>query len=168
MNILKSLASVALMAMAVCAQAQDLKFGHIDSQAFLAQQDEFKEAQTKLQSEADQIQANFQAMQDDLQKKYQEYISQREQMPELVRATKEKEIQDGQERLQSFQQMAQQSLSQKEQQLLQPIYEKYKNALAQVGEEGGFVYIFDVASQVVLYHSNSSIDVAPLVQAKFK
>ena len=56
--------------------------------------------------------------------------------------------------------------AQKEQQLLQPIIEKVQKAIDTVGEENGLIYIFDVSSQVVLYHSDKSIDAAPLVKAK--
>jgi outer membrane protein len=62
--------------------------------------------------------------------------------------------------------MAQQSLAQKEQQLLGPIIEKVQKAINEVGTESGLVYIFDLGSQVILYHSSQSVDVAPLVKAK--
>ena len=35
-----------------------------------------------------------------------------------------------------------------------------------VGAENNLIYIFDISSQVVLFHSDKSIDAAPLVKAK--
>ena len=78
-------------------------------------------------------------------------------MPELIRSTKEKEIQDYDQRMQQYSQMAQQSLSQKEQKLLQPIIEKVQKAIDAVGVEQGVIYIFDISSQVVIVITSYSI-----------
>ena len=147
-------------------EAQDLKFAHINSQQFLAELDEYKAANTAMQAEATKLEEQVKTMAAELQKKYQEYVEQRDSLPELIRATKEKELQDTQERIQNFQQLAQQSLQQKEQQLLQPIIEKYQKALQAVGAANGFTYIFDTTSQVILYQSEQSIDAAPLVKVE--
>jgi outer membrane protein len=84
----------------------------------------------------------------------------------LIRQTKEKEIVDLQERLQNFQQTAQQDIQQKEAELWQPVIDKANNAIQEVGKENGFTYIFDVSAGVVLYFSPESIDVLPLVKTK--
>jgi outer membrane protein len=89
-------------------------------------------------------------------------------MPELIRTTTEKEIQDIEQRLQNYQLMAQQTLQKKEQELYQPILEKVQRAIDAVGQEQGLIYIFDISSQVVLYHSEKSLDCGPLVKAKLK
>lgn len=159
-------------AMAVVATAtvgaQELKFAHINSQKFLAELPEFMQAQTQLQEEAKKLDDQMSVMQNELQQKFQEYANKRDSLPDLIRATKEKELQDTQARIQSFQQLAQQSLSQKEQQLLSPILDKYQKALDEVGKENNFVYIFDTTSQVLLYTSEQSVDVTPLVRAKLQ
>ena len=49
---------------------------------------------------------------------------------------------------------------------MQPIIEAYQKAIEEVGKENNFVYIFDTTSQVILYHSDASIDAAPLVKIK--
>ncbi len=168
MKIVKSiLAAVAVAAsMTISANAQDLKFAHIDSQKFLSELPEWTAAQTALQEEAKKLSDQMSVMQNELQQKFQEYTTKRDSLPELIRATKEKELQDTQSRIQSFQQLAQQSLSKKESDLLQPIVEKYHKALEEVGKENKFIYIFDTASQVLLYTSEQSVDAAPYVKAK--
>lgn len=160
-----SLLAVALSA-TVAIEAQDLKFAHIDTQNLISTLPEQIAAQTTLQEEAKKLEDQLNVMNTDLQQKYEDYMTKRDSLPDLIRATKEKEIQDASQRIQSYQQMAQQSLSQKEQQLLYPILEKVQNAINEVGKENGFVYIFDISSQVVLFHSENSIDAAPLVKAK--
>lgn len=166
MNIAKTLLIAGAMLAATAANAQQLKFAHIDTQTLVSQLPEKIEAETKLQEEAKKLEDQLQVMNSDLQKKYEEYINERETLPELIRATKEKEIQDAGQRIESYTQMAQQSLAQKEQQLLGPIIEKVTAAIDAVGQENGFIYIFDTSSQVILYHSDQSVDAAPMVKAK--
>lgn len=168
MKLFKSIFAAAALctAMTFSAQAQDLKFAHIDSQKFLSELPEWTAAQTALQDEAKKLQDQMSVMQNELQQKFQEYTTKRDSLPDLIRATKEKELQDTQARIQSFQQLAQQSLQQKESTLLQPIIEKYNKAVQSVGKENNFIYIFDTASQVLLYTSEQSVDAAPLVKAK--
>jgi len=146
--------------------AQELKFGHINIQKLVAELPEKKAADAQLQAEAGKLQDQLKVMSEDLDKKYSTYLAQRDSLPDLIRATKEKEIQDLDTRIKQYNQMAQQTLSQKEQQLLQPIMQKVQNAITEVGQEQGLIYIFDISSQVVLYHSDKSIDCEPLVKAK--
>jgi outer membrane protein len=163
---MKYLISAIFVLMAFTASAQDLKFGHIDVQKLITELPEKIEADKNLQKEATNLQNQLKVMSDELDKKYTEYMSQRDTLPELIRVTKEKEIQDTDQRIRNFQQLAQQNLQQKEQQLLQPIIEKAQKAIDAVGAENNLIYIFDVSSKVVIYHSDKSIDCAPLVKTK--
>ena len=157
---------VILFLVSFSAFSQDLKFGHIDVQQFIAELPEKIEADKSLQKEATNLTNNLKVMQEDLEKKYTEYMAQRDTLSELIRATKEKEIQDYDQRIRNFSQLAQQNLQQKEQQLLQPIIERVQKAIDAVGAEQGLIYIFDVSSKVVVYHSDKSVDCAPLIKAK--
>jgi len=166
MKFLKVLVVIAAFAFVGKAQAQDLKFGHVNIQQMVAELPDKVAADKELQAEATKLQEQLQVMQQDLQTKYNDYMAQRDTLPDLIRATKEKEIQDYEQRMQQYSQMAQQSLGQKEQQLLQPIIMKVQKAIDEVGQEQGLIYIFDISTQVVVYHSDKSIDCAPLVKAK--
>lgn len=166
MKLIKLLVLSAAMLVGVAANGQELKFGHIDVQKLISEIPEKIAAEKTLQEEAKKLEDQLKVMGSDLEKKYTEYMSQRDSLPDLIRATKEKEIQDADQRIKNYQGMAQQSIGQKEQQLLQPIIEKVQKAIDAVGAENGLIYIFDISSQVVLYHSEKSIDAAPLVKAK--
>ncbi|WP_075603458.1 OmpH family outer membrane protein [Saccharicrinis aurantiacus] len=146
--------------------AQDLKFGHLNIQKLVSELPEKLEADQKLQAEAQKLDQNLKVMNDELDAKYKDYMEKRDELAELIRATKEKEIQEISQRLQNFQQLAQQNLQQQEQQLLQPIIEKVQKAIDAVGADNGFIYIFDVSSRIVVYHSAQSTDVEDLVKAK--
>jgi outer membrane protein len=166
MKLLKSLCLSAALFAGVAVYGQELKFGHIDVQKFVSELPEKIQAEKTLQDEAKKLEDQLKVMGADLEKRYTEYMTQRDSLPDLIRATKEKEIQDADQRIKNYQMMAQQTIAQKEQQLLQPIIEKVQKAIDEVGAENGLIYIFDTSSQVVLYHSEKSIDAAPMVKAK--
>lgn len=157
---------VCLFLTASAVSAQDLKFGHINMQELILELPDKLAADQKLQAEAKTLQDRMKMMSEEHEKKFRDYIAERETMPELIRTTTEKEIQEIEQRLQNYQTMAQQSLSKKEQELYQPILEKVQQAVDAVGAEQGFIYIFDLSSQVVLYHSDKSVDCGPFVKAK--
>ncbi|SFE09548.1 OmpH family outer membrane protein [Thermophagus xiamenensis] len=148
--------------------AQELKFGHLNVQKLIAELPEKINADKELQQEAKKLQDQLEVMTKELDEKYKSYMAQRDSLSDLIRATREKEIQDYDQRIQNFNKLAQQSLSQKEQKLLQPIIEKVQKAINAVGEEQGLIYIFDTGSNVVLYNSPQSIDCEDLVKAKLQ
>lgn len=166
MKLVKLVVVALVLAFAGKVSAQELKFGHVDIQTLISELPDKVAADKQLQAEANKLQNQLKVMQSELEKRYTEYLSQRDTLPDLIRATKEKEIQDQDQRLQQYSQMAQQSIGQKEQQLLTPIVQKVQKAIDEVGQEQGLIYIFDISSQVVVYHSEKSIDCAPFVKAK--
>lgn len=166
MKSIKLLLVVVAVVVSSSAFGQDLKFGHVNIQKLVTELPAKVAADKKLQSEASKLEQNLKVMNEELDVKYTDYMQKRDTLPELIRATKEKEIQEISERLKNFQMLAQQNLQQQEQQLLQPIIEKVQKAIDEVGAENGFIYIFDISSRVVIYHSDQSKDVEELVKAK--
>ncbi|MCW3788460.1 OmpH family outer membrane protein [Plebeiibacterium sediminum] len=166
MKSIKLLLVVVTILVSSSAFAQDLKFGHVNIQKLVAELPAKLEADKTLQQEAQKLESNLKVMNEELEAKYTDYMEKRDTLPELIRATKEKELQEINSRLQNFQAMASQDLQKKEQVLLQPIIEAVQKAIDEVGAENGFIYIFDVSSRVVVYHSEKSVDVEELVKAK--
>jgi outer membrane protein len=85
---------------------------------------------------------------------------------QLILKTKEDELQSIQQRMQSFQQQAEQSLTEKKAELFKPIQDKAIKAVNDVAAENGFTYIFDIAGGAVAYFSPDSYDILTLVKAK--
>ena len=71
-----------------------------------------------------------------------------------------------QQRIQQFQQNAQDEYKNKNDELMQPIIQKIQKAINDVGKENGFLYIFDVSSGAVPYVSADSQDITPIVKTK--
>ncbi len=166
MKIFRLLLVAVILSTTAGLSAQNLKFGHINVQELITSLPAKQVADKELNSEAQKLQNQLKVMSEELDKKYKDYMLQRDSLSELIRSTREKEIQDYDQRIQNFNRLAQQSLEQKEHELLQPIVEKVQKAIDEVGKEQGFIYIFDTSSQVVLYNSDQSVDCAPLVKAK--
>jgi outer membrane protein len=145
--------------------AQTMKFGHIDFQQLLQlmpERDAAQKAMAKVQSD---LEAQLATMQKELQDKGKEYLAQQKTLTEAVRTTKEDELQSLQQRIQTFQQQAQENLQKEQEKLFQPIIEKARKTISEVGKEQGMLYVFDV-NNGIFYHSEQSIDILPLVKTK--
>jgi len=146
--------------------SQDLKFGHINSQELLTAMPESDSAQATIEKLAGEYEQQIEEMRVELNKKYDNYLTNRDSYTDLIRQTKEADITEMQQRIANFEQVAQQDLQQQQQQLIQPVLEKANNAIKEVAEENGFVYIFDISRGNPVYFSEKSIDIQPLVRTK--
>lgn len=100
-------------------------------------------------------------MQDEYQKKYSDFVAQQDSLTENIKLRRMQEIQDIQERMDNFVQVAQQDVQKKQQELLQPIQQKLHEAIQKVGEEKGYTYIIDPAA--LLYTGTNAVDATPFV-----
>lgn len=166
-KILLSAILIVLVAFANDTFAQkQYKFGHIDSNQLLSIMPERESAKKQLEKYAKQLEDQLAAMQNEFDNKYEEYISTADTLSKFIRQTKEQELGDLQQRIQSFQQTAQQDLAARENELLQPIIQKARNAVDEVAAEQGYTYVFDIGTGVILHWSEDSEDILPLVKAK--
>ena len=143
------------------------KFGYIDSQELLELMPERKAAETELQNFWKSLETQLGSMTAEYQQRVQEYQSKEATYNDLVKQDKVAEITGLEERIQKFQQNAQQSLQKKEQELLEPILSKARKAIEDVATEGGFTYIFDKSQGSILYAKESE-NVLDLVKKKLK
>jgi len=117
----------------------------------------------KFQSDLEEI---FGEMQKDLRTKMSDFEALGDSASEIKRNAKVAEIQDMQQRIQNYQQTANAQLQQKQTELLKPVFDKAEKTIGEVAKEKGLLYVFDIGSKVVLYKSNESLDVLPLVKTK--
>ena len=156
----------AMFAFGTSAFAQKtIKLGHINSSDLMQIMPGKDSAQAAFQAEVTLLEGELTAMQEELQKKYNDYTERKSQMTELIRSTKEQELTDLNQRIQTYQQNAQQKLQDKEKELLQPIIDRAKQAIADVAKENGYTYIFDSGTGALLYQQDSD-DIMPLVKKK--
>ncbi len=140
------------------------KIGHINMQELINLMPERDSAVVKLEKYAKELDETMQGMQQEFNTKYQTYQQKSATWTAAVLEDKTKELQGMQERLQAFQQNAQQEMGQLQQQLYAPIFEKANKAIEKVGTEGGFTYVIDLSVGVVIFKGESSIDLLPMAK----
>ena len=141
------------------------KIGRINSQDVVVNMAEFKQAQTQIEALAKDLQAQAETIQVEMNNKLQEYQKGAETMTDAVRQLKEKELTDLNTSLQEFNQVAQQELQKKEQELMEPIIKKANEAITEVSKAGGYTVIFETGSMI--YFDEAQVkDITPEVKAK--
>jgi len=163
----KIFAVVALVfCMSALAQAQNpIKIGHVEFNTLLQAMPGIDSVKIKLQVYQKTLTDQMDAMKSEFENKYMDYQSQAATMSDLIKQTKEKELQDLQARIDAFQQKAQQDMQAKQQELVQPFIEKAKAAVKEVAKENKYTYILNSIEDVVLF-SEPSDDIMPLVKKK--
>ena len=163
--IISTIAALIMMAgINIAVKAQSLKFGHINSQELLQAMPERDSAEAKLRRLTKTIEDQLEELQVEFNKKYQEYLQKRETYSASIREMKERELTEMQQRAQEFQQVASQDLQRQQSELMKPVIDKADAAIKKVGSDNGFIYIFDVSNGTLLYQSDKSVDVLPLVK----
>jgi outer membrane protein len=163
------IAAIALMAVFAGpnVMAQSFKFGHINSDDLIKAMPEYDSATVKLEKTRKELVNALDIMQVELKNKADAYNKEAKNLTDLVKQTKEQELQDMQTRIQEFQTNAQTQLQDQQVSVFQPIYNKADKAIKDVGKEGGFTYIFDVSKGQVLYFDETkSTNIIALVKTK--
>jgi len=148
------------------AYSQKAKFGHINSNDLITIMPERAAAQVQLQSFSKELEDQLAIMNQEFQTKYQDYVSKQDSMSVSIRQMKEEELQSLQQRIQSFQQTAQQDFQKKEQEVLQPIIDKAKNAIKEVAKEKGYTWVFDTSNPSLIVWPENSDNLLEPVKAK--
>ena len=162
---LKKIALLLMLVLPMSVFAQ--KFGHIKTQEILIAMPEYTKAQTDIQTLQKQYDDDMKRVADELQKKFAAYQQEQANLPKNIQERRQKELQELNERGMQMQQDAQQELQQSWMQMLEPIAKKIDDAIKAVGQEGGYVYIFDLnATQIPFVNETLSTDVTSAVKAK--
>lgn len=130
---------------------------HINLDSLLDIMPAFKKASDSAQIFYGQLEQAMYQMNIELQRKGAEYDSLNKLWSPPIKAIKEKEIYDLQQRIQEFQQTAQDSYTQRRTQLLVPIFESIQKAVKEVAIARGYKYVLDSSKSatVVLYAADS-------------
>jgi len=165
-NLLKLVVITLFLFSGTAVNAQNFKFGHINSQELLSLMPERDSAQAKIQQLAEDLEGELEIMNVEYRNKLNDYLEKQDNLTPLVKQTKEQELNEFQNRIQEFTNSASQEIQQQEAQLIQPIIQKAEKAIKDVGKENGFSYIFDLSRGTIIYFSEQSEDILPLVLKK--
>ncbi len=161
---MKKLFVMLLMLAPMAAFAQ--KFGHVNSQEIIQAMPEFTKARTDIEALTKQYEADLKSMQEELQKKSEAYEKEQASLPANIKERREKELQDMYQKIQQSYQDNQQALAKEQQEKMQAITSKVLDAIKQVGEAGGYVYIMDLTGGIPFISTTLSTDVTAQVKAK--
>ena len=162
---MKKITFLSIICMLTLSSIAQNKFGYIDSQELLILMPERKTAETEVAAFAKSLETQLGSMTAEYQQSVQEYQTNESTYTDLVKQDKIAEITGLEERIQAFQKNAQQSLQTKEQELLEPILTKARQAIQDVATEGNYTYIFDKSSGTILFAKESE-NVLLLVKKK--
>ena len=152
-----------IVPMSVCAQ----KFGHIKTQEILTAMPDYVKAQTDIQTMQKQYEDEMKRAQEEFNKKFTAYQEEQANLPKNIQERRQKELQELSQKGMQMQQDAQQELERSWMSMLEPIAKKIDDAIKAVGQEGGYVYIFDLnATQIPFVNETLSTDVTGAVKTK--
>lgn len=158
--------AICLLAFGGNAMAQkNPKLGHINSTELMQIIPGRDSAQAVLQAEMTELESTLKSMQSELETRYNDYMQNQQGWTELIRQTKQKELQDMNARIQEFGENAQKQLQEREAELFKPLIDRAKNAIKEVAREGGYSYIFDSGTGATLYDEGGD-DIMPQVKKK--
>jgi len=147
------------------------KIGYTNVDYVIGKLPESKKMQNELEVTKAQLDKSLGEMYKEAQDKYENYQKNGANMTDVIRADKEKELQGLQTRIQEMQTSAQNSLQNKQQQLLEPILAKVNTAIQDVGKENGFLYILNMdaganTTPIILYAGSEEMAVTNLILRK--
>ena len=162
---MKKILILAVCALMAVTTASAQKFGSIN----MGEVFEAMPERAQVQKEMEDLQAKYETelskMGDEYQKKVNDYLAEQEKLEKNIAEARAQEIDQLQQRIQNFREMAAKDLQQQQQTKVAPIIEKINKAIQAVGEKEGFTYIFDLSQGNILYFSPTQcIDILPLVK----
>jgi len=141
------------------------KVGHIFLDSLISMMPETKTAKEVAQNYWKDLEKTVITMDNEFQTKYNDYLAGQATMSDLIKKTKEEELQSLQKRIEDFKAQAQQDYQKKTAELTTPIMNKAKKGVEAVAKEGGYKFIIDTSTGTVLY-SEPADDVLSAVKKK--
>ena len=142
------------------------KFGHLNTQEVIQAMPEYATAKTEIDALQKQYEADLKLMQDEFQKKGEAFEKEQATLPENIKQRRQQELQDMYQKIQQSYQDNQHALQQASAEKMQAITTKVVNAIKEVGQAGGYVYIMDMSSGIPYISTTLSTDVTAQVKAK--
>ena len=128
---------------------------------------DYIKAQTDIQTMQKQYEDEMKRAQEEFNKKFTAYQEEQANLPKNIQERRQKELQELSQKGMQMQQDAQQELERSWMTMLEPIAKKIDDAIKAVGQDGGYVYIFDLnATQIPFVNETLSTDVTSAVKAK--
>jgi outer membrane protein len=137
------------------------KFAFVNSEYILENVPEYKTAQDQLDQLSAQWQKEIEIKYADIDKMYKAYQAEQILLTEDMKKRREDEIIAKEKEVKDFQKQKfgfEGDLFKKKQELVKPIQDKVYNAIKKIATEGGYAFIFDKSSDLIMLYANSKYD----------
>lgn len=146
--------------------AQDVKFGHVNSQEIMMLMPERTDIEKQLNDLQNEQENYMVKMRDEYNTKLKDFVDNQATMSKSIKEATQGELAQMEQRINTFSQTAQDDLNKKYQELVAPVRDKVLKAIEEVGSEGNYTYIFDLSTTGIVYKSPKSNDITALVKKK--
>jgi len=140
-----------------------LKIGHVNIQELVQKHPDTDSIHAVVEQEAKDMEDVFTDMQKQQQEKMEAFEAESDGYSDFMRQTKQQELLELAQKIERFNQTANQQIRNRNIELLQPIYNEVNEAIKTVAKENKFTYILDVSAGSVAYISADSEDITARV-----
>lgn len=154
------LAIMIALPMSVFAQ----KFAVINTQQLMESMPEIKTVNEQLEAANKKYQDEFTKLQEEFQKKFEEFQGLEASTPQTIKERRMQEMQELENKIQQFRELAAQDIQRQQQQLMAPIQEKVVQAIQAVGAEGNYTFVFE--NMMPLYTGTDVTDITDTVKGR--
>ncbi|MBN8585290.1 MAG: OmpH family outer membrane protein [Ignavibacteria bacterium] len=147
------------------------KIGYVDSKVILETLQDARDAQTNLDNLVQKWKIEMQAINDSLIIMKDDYEKKKLILTEKIKTQKEEEIKLQEQKLADFKQNKfgeSGEYFQKQQELMKPVQDRVFKAIQDVAKEGGYDFIIDRSTQLMLLYMNDRYDLTQKVIKKLE
>lgn len=148
-SIIKSFIVIGFTSLSFISLAQKTAYINLDS--LLSIMPEYADAKAKSADHYKSLESTLTAMQKELNDKLAEFQANDSKYTDLIKSTKQKELQDLNQRIQDFQIQAQTDFQKFNEDITKPINEKAKKAIEKVAKAKGYKMVIDASGGMLLY-----------------
>ncbi len=163
--------AVILSLMLVSAALSQQKIGYVDSKVILETLQDAKDAQTNLDNMMQKWQVELAGLNDSLVFLKDDYEKKKLILTDNVRNQKEDEIKTQEKRINEFKQQKfgeNGEYFQKQNELMKPVQDRVFKAIQDVAREGGYDFVIDRSTQLMLLYMNDKYDLTQKVIRKLE
>ena len=161
-------AVVILVSVVVSNAQQALKIGHVNIQELVQKHPMIDSLQTIIEQESKDMQEIYEEMIQEHEAAIEKFEAESDGYSDFVKQTRQNEILEQSQKIQTYNQTAQQQLQNRNMELIQPIYKEINQEISNIAGAQNFTYVLDVSAGNVAYISPNSEDLTPLVLAEIK
>lgn len=160
---MKQLFFVCLMAMGMLTASAQTKIGYISTEDLISDMPEAEKADNDLKQYQADLTQQGQDMMRDLSMKDSLFVRDSMKLSASMKEIKRGELIDLYQKVQNWNQQAQEMYQRKAQEMIAPLRTKALDAIKAVAKESGYAYVFDINSVIVAPPAD---DILPLVKKK--